>query len=162
MLFSLLRTSPTRIHAASHFRTLSSAYDFRLIMIKDTYWLIDWKFHQIFQHHSKCSVFLLQCRYDLASNRWSLESRIPRKPPCNSSLAFIVLDWELYVITFWKSAERLDKRAGRLFIQIYHPQQKTWRSIITKSPFRYHLDFNAAVMSTVHLWISMYLCECEG
>ncbi|KAL6217496.1 PREDICTED: F-box/kelch-repeat protein OR23 [Fragaria vesca subsp. vesca] len=90
-------------------------------------------------------------RYDLASNHWSLESHIPRKPPCNSSFAFTVLDGELYAITFWNTVERLHKRAGRLYIQIYHPQQKTWRTLITKSPFRYDLDFDAAVMSTVHL-----------
>lgn len=94
----------------------------------------------------------------MASNRWFKESRIPRKAPCNSLFGFVVLDGELHAITLLKAVEttetrrsRLHKRAGTLYIQIYNPKKKTWRSLITKSPFHYSLDFNTAVMSTIRL-----------
>ncbi|KAK9911367.1 hypothetical protein M0R45_035283 [Rubus argutus] len=44
-------------------------------------------------------------RFDLASNHWIMESHMPRNPPFNSSFAIVVLDGELYVITFWKTIE---------------------------------------------------------
>lgn len=83
---------------------------------------------------------------------------MPRQAPYNSSFGFIVLDGELHVITLLKggdSAEtrrsRQQKRAGTLFIQIYHPRKKTWRSLITKLPFCCPLDFNTVVMCTIQL-----------
>lgn len=165
-LFSLLRTSSTRIgYCQVATLGVTPLHLFLWMKIANLvfglgHWMIvSSELLTSLHRHSKCSVFLLHCRYDLASNRWSLESHIPRKPPCNSSFAFTVLDGELYAITFWNTVERLHKRAGRLYIQIYHPQQKTWRTLITKSPFRYDLDFDAAVMSTVHLWTS-FLIAC--
>ncbi|KAB2636687.1 F-box/kelch-repeat protein OR23 [Pyrus ussuriensis x Pyrus communis] len=108
------------------------------------------------------AVFMLDrnviFRYDMASNRWCKESRLPRQVPCNSEFGFVVLDGELHVITLLKAVEpaeirrsRLRQRAGTLYIQIYHPKKKAWRSLITKSPFHYGLDFNTAVMSTIRL-----------
>ncbi|KAL6271487.1 hypothetical protein ACE6H2_028398 [Prunus campanulata] len=108
------------------------------------------------------AVFMLDgndiFRYNMASNRWFKESRIPRKAPCNSLFGFVVLDGELHAITLLKAVEttetrrsRLHKRAGTLYIQIYNPKKKKWRSLITKSPFHYSLDFNTAVMSTIRL-----------
>ncbi|CAN6688855.1 unnamed protein product [Malus baccata var. baccata] len=110
-------------------------------------------------------------RYDMASNRWCKESRTPIQAPCNKRFfrfRFVVLDGELHVITLLKAVEpaeirrsRLHTRAGTLYVQIYHPKKKTWRSIITKSPFHYSLDFNTAVMSTIYLCISILIaCTC--
>ncbi|EEF41431.1 F-box/kelch-repeat protein OR23 [Ricinus communis] len=108
------------------------------------------------------AVFMLDnneiFRYDRVSNSWQKESSVPRKAPCNSSCGFVVLDGELYVMALLKGADstetrrsRQQKRAGALFIQIYHPRKKTWRSLVTKPPFHCPLDFNSAVMCTIRL-----------
>ncbi|RDX90818.1 F-box/kelch-repeat protein OR23, partial [Mucuna pruriens] len=97
-------------------------------------------------------------RYDMSSNRWLYESRVPRKAPYNSSFGFVVLDGELYVVThlcvvdFTETRRsRHHKRAGTLFIQIYDPKKKTWRSLVAKSPFNYPIDINSAVLSSICL-----------
>lgn len=95
----------------------------------------------------------------MGSNRWCEESYVPRKTASNSSCGFVVLDGELHVISLLKAVEsmkttrrlRQNKMAGTLYIQIYHPKRKTWRSLTTKSPFHYSLDFNTAVMCTISL-----------
>lgn len=102
---------------------------------------------------------LMSCRYDMASNRWREESRVPREAPLNSSFGFVVLDGELHVVTLKKAVESVDtrrsrqhsKKTGILYIQIYNPKRKTWRSLITKSPFNSSLDFNTAVMCDIRL-----------
>ncbi|KAJ9172056.1 hypothetical protein P3X46_015344 [Hevea brasiliensis] len=97
-------------------------------------------------------------RYDMVSNSWQNESAVPRKAPCNSSCGFVVMDGELHVMTLLKGGDstesrrsRQQKRAGSIFIQIYHPRKKTWRSLITKPPFHCPLDFNTAVLCTIQL-----------
>ncbi|TKY62382.1 F-box/kelch-repeat protein OR23 [Spatholobus suberectus] len=97
-------------------------------------------------------------RYDMSSNRWLYESRVPRKAPYNSSFGFVVLDGELYVVThlcvvyFTETRRsRHQKRPGTLFIQIYDPKKKTWRSLVAKSPFNYPIDINSAVLSSICL-----------
>ncbi|KAL5538692.1 hypothetical protein UlMin_045980 [Ulmus minor] len=97
-------------------------------------------------------------RYDMASNRWWEETHVPKKPPGNSSFGFVELNGELHVITTLKSADstecrrsRQHKRTGTLYLQIYHPKRKSWRSLVTKSPFHGILDFNTAVMCTIRL-----------
>lgn len=107
-------------------------------------------------------VFMLDrdeiLRYDVPSSYWLFESRVPRKAPCNSSLGFVVLDGELYVMTNLNAVDvagprrnRRHKRGGTLYFQIYHPKKKMWRSLVTKSPFDYPVDINAAVLSSVTL-----------
>lgn len=49
-------------------------------------------------------------RYDMASNRWREESRVPREAPLNSSFGFVVLDGELHVVTLKKAVESVDTR----------------------------------------------------
>ncbi|KAL5155151.1 F-box/kelch-repeat protein OR23 [Glycine soja] len=97
-------------------------------------------------------------RYDMSSNRWLYESRVPRKAPYYSSFGVVVLDRELYVVThlcvvdFTETRRsRQHKRAGTLFIQIYDPKNKTWRSLVAKSPFNYPIDINSAVLSSICL-----------
>ncbi|ESW34511.1 hypothetical protein PHAVU_001G158600 [Phaseolus vulgaris] len=97
-------------------------------------------------------------RYDLSSNRWLYESRVPRKAPYNSSFGFVALAGELYVLTHLCVVDfsetrrsRQQKRAGTLFIQIYDPKNKTWRSLVSKSPFNYPIDINSAVLSSICL-----------
>ncbi|KAK7336838.1 hypothetical protein VNO77_17388 [Canavalia gladiata] len=108
------------------------------------------------------AVFMLDgndiLRYDMSSNHWLYESRVPRKAPYNSSFGFVVVDGELYVVThscvvdFTETRRsRHHKRAGTLYIQIYNPKKKTWRSLITKSPFNYPIDINSAVLSSICL-----------
>ncbi|KAH8509379.1 hypothetical protein H0E87_011221 [Populus deltoides] len=97
-------------------------------------------------------------RYDMASNSWQKESSVPRKAPFNSSFGFVVLDGELHVMTTVQGGDlmetrrsRQQKRGGTLLVQIYHPKMKTWRSLVTKPPFYYPLDFKTAIMCTIQL-----------
>ncbi|KAJ8749452.1 hypothetical protein K2173_025647 [Erythroxylum novogranatense] len=108
------------------------------------------------------AVFMLDnndiFRYDMAANSWDRESSVPRKAPFHSSFGFVALDGELHVMSLLKAVDHIEtrrsrqlKRAGTLFIQIYNPRQKSWRSLITKPPFHCPLDFNTAVMCTIQL-----------
>ena len=74
------------------------------------------------------------------------------------SFGFVVLDGELYVITHMTGIDltetrrsRQHKRAATMFMQIYHPKKKTWRTLVTRSPFHYPIDFKTAVTSTICL-----------
>ena len=100
------------------------------------------------------------CRYDIASNRWWEETRVPREAPLNSSFGFVASDGELHIVTNLKKAIELPtdilrsrqlKKTGKLYIQIYNPKRKTWRSLVTKSPFNNSLDFNTAVLCNIRL-----------
>ncbi|GMY18851.1 F-box/kelch-repeat protein OR23 [Fagus crenata] len=108
------------------------------------------------------AVFMLDgndiLRYDMASNRWLEESQVPKKAPHNSTFGFVQLDGELHVMTLLNLVDppeirrkRRYKGSGTLYMQIYHPKKKTWRSLITKSPFPHPLDFNTAVMCSIQL-----------
>ncbi|XP_062080588.1 F-box/kelch-repeat protein OR23 [Humulus lupulus] len=116
------------------------------------------------EDHRRPGVYMLDgidiLRYDMASNRWQEESRVPREARCNlSSLGFVVLDGELLVITLRKAVESADsrrslrqhKKTRSLYIQIYNPKKKTWRSLTTKSPFLNNLDFSNAVMCSIRM-----------
>ena len=101
---------------------------------------------------------LFLCRYNMASNRWEKESSVPRKAPYKSSFGFVVLNGELHVMTTVNGIDstetrrsRQHKRAGTLFIQIYHPRKKTWRCLVTRPPFQQRLDFSTTVMCTILL-----------
>ncbi|KAK3193594.1 hypothetical protein Dsin_024904 [Dipteronia sinensis] len=107
-------------------------------------------------------VFMLDqtdiLRYDMALNRWQKETSVPRKASDEKSFGFVVLDGELHVMTLlngldWSETRRSrqHKKAGTLFIQIYHPRKKTWRSLVAKPPFHHPLDFSTAVMCTIRL-----------
>ncbi|CAL1383202.1 unnamed protein product [Linum trigynum] len=108
------------------------------------------------------AVFMLDendiFRYDMTCNRWHKETSVPRKAPLHSSFGFIVLDKELHIMTILKGSDstetrrtRQQKRAGTLFIQIYSPGKKTWRSLIAKPPFQSSLDFNTTVMCSIQM-----------
>ncbi|KAI9119121.1 hypothetical protein K1719_009796 [Acacia pycnantha] len=109
------------------------------------------------------SIFMLDgneiLRYDMSLNRWLYESHVPRKAPHNSSFGFVALDGELYVLTHSSVVDmtearrrtRLHKRKGTLFIQIYNPKKKMWRSLVTKLPFNYPIDINNTVLSSICL-----------
>ncbi|KAG6606389.1 F-box/kelch-repeat protein OR23, partial [Cucurbita argyrosperma subsp. sororia] len=112
-------------------------------------------------NHGQPGIFMLDgdefFRYEMTSNRWVEESRVPRKTPFNSSYGFVALNGELYVISFLKteSAEarrlRHHKKGGSLYMQIYDPVKKTWRSLITRSPFQHPMDFDTAAMCTIRI-----------
>ena len=93
----------------------------------------------------------------MASNRWIYESSVPRKAPQDPSFGFVVIDRELYVIAHSSTVDRTDrrsrhhKRAGTLYIQVYHPKKKTWRSIATKLPFNCRIDINRAILCSICL-----------
>lgn len=97
-------------------------------------------------------------RYDMTSNCWQKESSVPRKIQHNKSVGFVVLNGELYVMSLLNGVDltetrrgRQQKRAGTMLSQIYHPSKKTWRSLVTKSPFSNQLDFSTTVMCTIQL-----------
>lgn len=101
---------------------------------------------------------LFICRYNMTSNRWQKESSVPRKAPYDSTFGFVVLNGELHVMTIVHGIDstetrrsRQQKRAGTLFIQIYHPRKKTWRNLITRPPFQQPLDFSTTVLCTIRL-----------
>uniref|UniRef100_A0A803PGR2 F-box/kelch-repeat protein OR23 n=1 Tax=Cannabis sativa TaxID=3483 RepID=A0A803PGR2_CANSA len=113
----------------------------------------------------RCSgVYMLDgidiLRYDMDSNRWQEESHVPKEERCTlSSIGFVALDGELLVITVKKAVEsgenrrclRQHKKGRSLYIQIYNPKRKTWRSLTTKSPFVNKLDFSNAVMCNIRM-----------
>ncbi|XWS46934.1 hypothetical protein CRYUN_Cryun14cG0110700 [Craigia yunnanensis] len=102
----------------------------------------------------KPAIFMLDdddiLRYSMASNCWQKESSVPRRAPYNNSFGFVVLNGELHVMTETRRS-RQQKRAGTLFIQIYHPGKKTWRCLVTKPPFQQPLDFSNTAMCTIGL-----------
>ncbi|KVH94328.1 F-box/kelch-repeat protein OR23-like [Cynara cardunculus var. scolymus] len=97
-------------------------------------------------------------RYDMASNRWWKETSVPKRAADESSVGFVALDGELQVMALHSGADptknrrpRRLKRSASLFLQIYHPEKKIWRTLITKPPFQQPLDFKTAVMCTIRL-----------
>lgn len=108
------------------------------------------------------SVFMLDksdiFRYDMASNRWKKETSIPKKLTDESSVGFVALNGELHVMGSISCSDSTDprksrqnKRSASLLLQIYNPQNMTWRTLITKPPFQQPLDFKTAVMCTIRL-----------
>uniref|UniRef100_A0A803LFF0 F-box domain-containing protein n=1 Tax=Chenopodium quinoa TaxID=63459 RepID=A0A803LFF0_CHEQI len=97
-------------------------------------------------------------RYNMASNRWLKESTVPRKTQDGSPFGFIALRGELHVISLLQGVElsairrsRHRRRGTILFMQIYDPRKMSWRSLITRTPFQFPLDFKTAVMCTVRV-----------
>ncbi|CAI9297309.1 unnamed protein product [Lactuca saligna] len=108
------------------------------------------------------SVFMLDktdiFRYDMDCNRWKKETSIPKKLSDESSVGFVALNGELYVMgsgivsdSTENRKSRQSKRSASLFLQIYHPQKMIWRTLISKPPFQQPLDFKTAVMCTIRL-----------
>ncbi|XP_021768867.1 F-box/kelch-repeat protein OR23-like [Chenopodium quinoa] len=107
-------------------------------------------------------VFMLDgndiLRYNMASNRWLKESTVPRKTQDGSPFGFVALRGELHVISLLQGVElsairrsRHRRRGTILFMQIYDPRKMSWRSLITRTPFQFPLDFKTAVMCTVRV-----------
>ncbi|KAI3678834.1 hypothetical protein L6452_38138 [Arctium lappa] len=97
-------------------------------------------------------------RYDMTSNRWWKETSVPKRAADESSVGFVALDDELHVMALHNAADSTENRRSRrlkrpasLFLQIYHPEKKIWRTLITKPPFQQSLDFKTAVMCTIRL-----------
>ncbi|KAL9258486.1 F-box/kelch-repeat protein OR23-like protein [Drosera capensis] len=107
-------------------------------------------------------VFMLDediiLRYDMTLNRWLKEAVVPRKAPPGSSVDFITLDEELYVMTFLQGVDasgirrsRQRNRSNVLHLQIYHPWKKSWRSLVSKPPFQFPSDFRSISLCTVRI-----------
>nr|GEW26064.1 hypothetical protein [Tanacetum cinerariifolium] len=97
-------------------------------------------------------------RYDMTSNRWRMETTLPRRAIDESSVGFVALNGELHVMASHNGAGSIENRRLRrhkkltsLFIQIYHPGKSTWRTLITKPPVQQPLDFKNAVICTIRL-----------
>ncbi|XP_030456575.1 F-box/kelch-repeat protein OR23 isoform X1 [Syzygium oleosum] len=97
-------------------------------------------------------------RYCMTANRWRKESSVPTKATGNTSFGFVALDGELYVVTLRNGNDLAEtrrsrpfKRGGALFVQVYCPRKKTWRTLVAKSPLHCPLDFRNAVVCTIHL-----------
>lgn len=110
------------------------------------------------EDHRVPSIFMLDgsdiFRYNMASNRWRKESTIPRKAPKNASYGFVQLNGNLHVMMPVNTTDGRKPRQQRtpaLFVQIYHPLNKTWRSLVTKLPFSQPIDFKTAVVCTIRL-----------
>lgn len=102
--------------------------------------------------------FLKHYRYNMASNRWFKESTVPRKAQDGSQFGFVALQGELHVISLLQGVElsairrsRHRRRGTVLFMQIYDPRNKSWRSLVTRTPFQFPLDFRTAVMCTIRV-----------
>ncbi|GAB2226408.1 hypothetical protein Drorol1_Dr00022213 [Drosera rotundifolia] len=107
-------------------------------------------------------VFMLDedfiLRYHMTLNRWLKEAVVPRKAPPGSSVDFVTLNEELYVMTFLRGVDasgiqrsRQRNRNNVLHLQIYHPWKKSWRSLISKPPFQFPSDFRSISMCTVRI-----------
>ncbi|CAI9107679.1 OLC1v1007093C1 [Oldenlandia corymbosa var. corymbosa] len=97
-------------------------------------------------------------RYQMAYNRWSKVTSVPRKFSDDTSVGFVALDGELHVLSLLNgvrvancSRSRQQKKSATILVQIYHPRKKRWRSIITKPPFGHPINFRTAVLSTIQL-----------
>ncbi|CAK9150037.1 unnamed protein product [Ilex paraguariensis] len=96
-------------------------------------------------------------RYDMGSNCWWKETRVPRRATNDLSVGFVALNGELHIMTLLSEIDSTERQRSRqqkrstLFIQIYHPRKKTWRSLVTKPPLHQPLDFKTAVMCTIRL-----------
>lgn len=95
-------------------------------------------------------------RYDMTANRWFKETSVPRKPTDDSAVGCVALSGELHVMVNLNGIEfaegqraRYNKRSTALFVQIYHPIKKSWRSLVTKPPL--FLDLKNAVICPVQL-----------
>nr|XP_043636270.1 F-box/kelch-repeat protein OR23-like [Erigeron canadensis] len=97
-------------------------------------------------------------RYEMTSNRWWKETTLPKRAIDESAVGFVALNGELLVLACHNgngSVEnrrlRRHKRLTSLFLQIYHPGYKIWRTLITKPPVQQPIDFKTAVMCTIRL-----------
>ncbi|CAJ2633005.1 unnamed protein product [Trifolium pratense] len=98
-------------------------------------------------------------RYDMSSNHWVYESRVPEKAPRGSTFGIVVVAGELYVLTHLYGDDftearrpRRSKKTGTMCFQIYNPKKKAWRTRVTKSPFPCHVDIKSpAVLSSIYL-----------
>ncbi|XP_076926464.1 F-box/kelch-repeat protein OR23-like [Bidens hawaiensis] len=97
-------------------------------------------------------------RYDITSNRWWKETALPKRALDESAVGFVALNGELYVMACHNGAGSVEnrrlrrhKRSTSLYLQIYHPGTRVWRTIITKPPFQQPLDFKTTVMCTIRL-----------
>ncbi|KAL9227571.1 hypothetical protein vseg_003246 [Gypsophila vaccaria] len=97
-------------------------------------------------------------RFNMASNSWSKETTVPKKNQDGSSYGFVAIGGELYVMSLLAGVELAEVRRSRhrkrgtfLLMQIYNPKTKSWRSLVTRTPFQCPLDFKTAVMCTICL-----------
>ncbi|KAI7731637.1 hypothetical protein M8C21_022079 [Ambrosia artemisiifolia] len=97
-------------------------------------------------------------RYDMTSNRWCKETTLPKRTLDESAVGFVALNGELHVMATHNGAGSVEnrrlrrhKRLTSLYIQIYHPGKRIWRTLTTQPPFQQPLDFKTAVMCTIRL-----------
>lgn len=97
-------------------------------------------------------------RYDISSNKWKKETDIPERSPIDCSFGFVGLGGEVYVLSQGKCVSfvgnlkpQAQKRWGILLVQIYNPRERVWRSMITRPPSPFSVDFKTAVMCTIRI-----------
>ncbi|KAD4584426.1 hypothetical protein R6Q59_036697 [Mikania micrantha] len=95
-------------------------------------------------------------RYNMTSNRWFNETTLPKRVLDESAVGFVALNGELHVMASHNGAGSVEnrrlrrhKRSTSLYLQIYHPGKRTWRTLITTPPFQQPLDFKTTVMCTI-------------
>lgn len=94
----------------------------------------------------------------MTSNRWAMETCVPKKASDNTSVGFVALDGELYLLTLLQVNDPTDgrrrsqqKRSSTLLLQVYDPRKRAWSSRAVKPPFHQPIDFRMAVLCTVRL-----------
>lgn len=97
-------------------------------------------------------------RYNMPLNRWFKESTIPKQSQDGSAFGLVALQGELYIISHIQGFQLSEIRRSRhrrkgsvLFMQIYNPWNKSWRSLVTRTPFQGPLDFRTTVMCTIRV-----------
>ncbi|XP_031474231.1 F-box/kelch-repeat protein OR23 isoform X1 [Nymphaea colorata] len=119
-----------------------------------------WRLGSIVVVEGECGeapeIFMLEestiFRFDKASNKWDIESPLPRKIQGDRSNGFTALDGELHVMSEMTTDLDLSRtqKGVPLFIQVYHPKKKTWKFLRTKSPVG-NIDFRYTVMCSIRL-----------
>lgn len=94
----------------------------------------------------------------MTSNRWLKETTLPKRALDESAVGFVALNGELHVMASHNGAGSVEnrrlrrhKRLTSLYLQIYNPGKKIWRTLITTPPFQQPLDFKTTVMCTIRL-----------
>ncbi|KAL5703021.1 hypothetical protein ACHQM5_028167 [Ranunculus cassubicifolius] len=94
----------------------------------------------------------------MSTNRWQKESTVPRKDLTDYKYGFAALDGELHVLSCRKTFDimenlkpRVQEKVGALYIQVYNPKKRRWRSLRTRSPVKCSLNFESAVMCTIRV-----------
>lgn len=96
--------------------------------------------YEVIEHFKTFGLCFCGCRYDIASNRWLREARLPGTVLAELSCRLVALGGELYVIPGGPVLDCGDalrtfrKKKGALVFQVYDPKTRIWRYVMTRPP----------------------------